>query len=668
MSSLFSDPREDFSSEEEELEEEDGGEVISSSLLPSLVLKKPAGWGAVKKVAGGPGNKKQSLGMEFIQNLNENVSLAEAARKRQEALDRGRSKSVDPILPSMLNSHSYSGAFRLNSLRRTMDEERRSIVERNPAAFQMEIGLVEEAEYRSRAELARMKFEEMKKSISNEHCVDSWRSSMRSLRNARPYFLPPVVSKEHAKRLNVDEQRAIAAKMGRDSDAEEAALNEKKANLLKSASDNWNVKESRFWERRAENEARSIFETDAIRNHQFSIDWARVVEKTRFRRYVGMEDKGVKSGGKLDQELGEIREEVFKVSNELRFIFSYYSSVIDIKFSSDSVLQMTFQPWREFCRESGVVSIIQLRDLENIFVAVNFEEANNNTAESKANDDDSMMRFEFIEGIVRAAFHTYINTGLMTDASDATEKFVREIVIPGVPAEALVDPNTWRQLRLYTYDMDRSLTTHWELLSAIFKLYKARDKTKYFAIEHWGTLLDQAQLLNSHTKLERKEAKLIFVWSQIMVADELKRRKRAVGLVFFDFVEAIARVADFISPLSTEELLGMRPVTLTKRASVVGVRRRHTETPTDLPPSIPEGEADDDADILALVRPRGRPESAGLMTVPGKTTRGLHVKFDFLCEYLGHQMISIWGGKDLEECIERMNKTAKMLSGGTELG
>jgi hypothetical protein len=37
--------------------------------------------------------------------------------------------------------------------------------------------------------------------------------------------------------------------------------------------------------------------------------------------------------------------------------------------------------------------------------------------------------------------------------------------------------------------------------------------------------------------LGRKEAKLIFVWSQAMVSDELKKRKRAVGLMFFDFVE-----------------------------------------------------------------------------------------------------------------------------------
>ena len=38
---------------------------------------------------------------------------------------------------------------------------------------------------------------------------------------------------------------------------------------------------------------------------------------------------------------------------------------------------------------------------------MNFEEVSA-TAEAKANDDDAMVRFEFIEGLVRCAFGKYI--------------------------------------------------------------------------------------------------------------------------------------------------------------------------------------------------------------------------------------------------------------------
>ena len=42
----------------------------------------------------------------------------------------------------------------------------------------------------------------------------------------------------------------------------------------------------------------------------------------------------------------------------------------------------------------------------------------------------------------------------------------------------------------------------------------------------------------------------------MLVVDELKNRKRALGLMFFDFVEGLARLADYISPPSMEYLLG----------------------------------------------------------------------------------------------------------------
>ena len=58
-----------------------------------------------------------------------------------------------------------------------------------------------------------------------------------------------------------------------------------------------------------------------------------------------------------------------------------------------------------------------------------------------------------------------------------------------------------------------------------------------------------------HAGLGRREAKLIFTQSQMLVTNELKHRKRAVGLMFFDFLEALARLADFISPPSMEKLL-----------------------------------------------------------------------------------------------------------------
>jgi hypothetical protein len=43
--------------------------------------------------------------------------------------------------------------------------------------------------------------------------------------------------------------------------------------------------------------------------------------------------------------------------------------------------------------------------------------------------------------------------------------------------------------------------------------------------------------LHDAAGLQKPEAKLLFCWSQLLVTDELKRRKRALALTVFDFVE-----------------------------------------------------------------------------------------------------------------------------------
>ena len=70
------------------------------------------------------------------------------------------------------------------------------------------------------------------------------------------------------------------------------------------------------------------------------------------------------------------------------------------------------------------------------------------------------------------------------------------------------------------------------------QVYKARDKTKFFWIEHYKALLDVLQLLGSHEHhISPHDARFLYFWSQSTVKDELKNRQRAVSLLFFDFVE-----------------------------------------------------------------------------------------------------------------------------------
>lgn len=190
-------------------------------------------------------------------------------------------------------------------------------------------------------------------------------------------------------------------------------------------------------------------------------------------------------------------------------MFLYYSSKSAAPMGSEYMLNMGLSDWLSFCADAGIVDNSKRgctnSDMQNVFVAVNFEEESE-TAEADANDDDAMMRcvavdgrglwrglwngqtesggrlrrarhrklgssrtqatmrgvmwwldlclfprltlhllrFEFYEGIVRAAFGRFITTGAMTDASDATQRFIADVILPRMPPEALIDTNEFR--------------------------------------------------------------------------------------------------------------------------------------------------------------------------------------------------------------------------------
>lgn len=157
--------------------------------------------------------------------------------------------------------------------------------------------------------------------------------------------------------------------------------------------------------------------------------------------------------------------------------------------------------------------------------------------------------------IVRVSFGKYIASKQFNDSSDSVQKLLRDNVLPSLPLEAKQDPNLFRKERFYTPDVETVLQNDFELLLAVFKFYKAKDKTKYFSIEHWMTFLESMSLIGtasgtflsppfektSLVGVDRRDAKLIFGFSQMTVIDELKRRHRAISWVFFDFLEVRLR-------------------------------------------------------------------------------------------------------------------------------
>ncbi|KAG2501783.1 hypothetical protein HYH03_000283 [Edaphochlamys debaryana] len=578
-------------------------------------LSVPNGASTARSVAGGSGGTTDG-GSPAATSPQPYTDDAAVAAIRALAVRYGNSP-----MPEVLQSTS-NAAYRERS-RRVQE----ALMAANPVAFHEEAAEAAEASYRALSERAKFRLKQLlAAATTQEGPARQLEETLRELCAQRPFFLPPVLVKEKVERGYVQENKAA-----------------------KTVS--WSVDSSLFAQRKKEAESRDLYDTDKIRQQQLSLDWQRVVAKSRFRRLVARGDSGVKNDGQsLDEELMEVRQELERQAAFIRSAFTYYAN-LGPAFTSGDVMQMGCSTWMAFCADAGITREGGPRgttplDMQNIFVAVNFEEESD-TVEAEANDDDAMVRFEFIEGLVRAAFGKYITTRKMKDASDAVGAFLEEVTAcADLPPEARVDPNDFRRDRFYCADVEAVLKEYYDLLVGCFKLYKARDRSKYFWPEHWLSFLDANKLLGLATGVERREAKLVYAWSQALVTDELRRRQRAVSLTLWDFIEAVARLADLISAPDHDH-----------------VAAYFEEEGQDPPP--PERRVFEYYKAVGDAGTELKRYSAELVCTP---TRPLAVKVRLLCEYLAVSLKEAWGGKDAKEVAQKVLKMATYLSGGIEMG
>ena len=140
-------------------------------------------------------------------------------------------------------------------------------------------------------------------------------------------------------------------------------------------------------------------------------------------------------------------------------------------------------------------------------------------------------------------------------------RYINGTLAPAVPA-AMTDPNAFRLRRLFTAPAVEALQARERVLRAAFAHYAdagggyvgLSDGDARMSPSGWAQFCSDAGLLRPATGLTPTAARLVFVWSQPLVIDAATAAERATTLAFEDFVEAVARVADSISPPPVVEL------------------------------------------------------------------------------------------------------------------
>lgn len=133
----------------------------------------------------------------------------------------------------------------------------------------------------------------------------------------------------------------------------------------------------------------------------------------------------------------------------------------------DSCFELEINEWRRFvsqcriCDESSL--FCKSADCDNVFLASNYEE-DKTTFESKINKDNAMIRFEFLEALVRLSISKYVKIGATGSVAEAVGILMGHDIEPNLEVEARIDPNDFRRDRLYNEVMHDTLNNHMALL------------------------------------------------------------------------------------------------------------------------------------------------------------------------------------------------------------
>ena len=142
-----------------------------------------------------------------------------------------------------------------------------------------------------------------------------------------------------------------------------------------------------------------------------------------------------------------------------------------------------------------------MKDLDTMFITTNYEEKDS-SINNAANDDLALMRFEFLEIIVRVAVAKYGKKQWTDDASEvsrvpsiyfdanttcvlspintllgsyqAVDMLVERNIKPCLCPEAVLDKNAFRDERLYFEPVAGVFENNVGFLTTVFNYYKAR--------------------------------------------------------------------------------------------------------------------------------------------------------------------------------------------------
>jgi len=297
------------------------------------------------------------------------------------------------------------------------------------------------------------------------------------------------------------------------------------------------LEKSVFAARVREADSRHFFNSKKVYSTMFDMDWNRMCELPRFPKWTARL-AGFPKGAAPPAFLEAIKAECWGVYKQLLLVMDHYG----LKSQVGDPFDLGMNPFLLFCKDCGLLDESLTSEVaQRIFVQVNVE-VGQSKALASANDDDALMRYEFLEAILRLIEHKFDLAQGSTAAQVKAAFAAFQTQHLGVAAvRDLEDSDAFRTDVLYTAAVSDAFRKHEQALRDVYDTLALAIPVHgkpTFRLPDWHKFFDAAGLLSSRST--RSTAVAAFVHARMRSVDETKHGFR--NLPWVSFLEAIARI------------------------------------------------------------------------------------------------------------------------------
>ena len=208
-------------------------------------------------------------------------------------------------------------------------------------------------------------------------------------------------------------------------------------------------------------------------------------------------------------------------------------------YGGSDVFSIGSNVFTDFLNECKIIdSTYQLSDLGVNMNSTLIQKEKN----QKYNPGNSLVRYEFLEIIIRVAADKYIRT---RQCSAYTEAFARLMKEHLLPVMSKFSSQKWRLEKYWIEEVDWVLKAHKPLLLALFSRYSGKNtlpgRKAFMSLEEFRMLCNDALLVGE--KFATREIDVCYCESMMTQVDEIYS-KRHLEMNFVEMIEALSRAVD----------------------------------------------------------------------------------------------------------------------------